>query len=496
MIRSNDDYEELIWEDGRVRMRGLSRKSSVQKTPSFLGYSYQSSKAQEQRGEDTSAPKRVRFEAAPDHINKYPLLRQSVLDRRKLGGDNNEKMMESSPSYYPKSAAAFFYEHKRSKNVNDPQTVPVNEYGNLEAAEPFTHTNCLPTVPDTDNIQIIPQALDPRLDSSRSQKQYSITGKASERRNFSMFLTPQVLGKPNCSWRHLSSGVQEMQRNCSKSVKNVELNQPNYSNRAQLERTEMMVPGDEQSAAVETHRTQIHDSLRINRNKRKHSDETIGEVPVASNSVCSRGASNDSTYILKRSYHQINDEAGYLSENEKEEGEDTMKPVLARRPKPAPKKSGTAQVHNLSERKRRDKFNKKMRALQELIPNCNKVDKAAMLDEAIEYMKTLQLQLQMMWMGSGYNYMSPMMLPAVNGSLMMSHWEMMRMQMAAAAPAITSPIPGVFPAAYMQSLVLPGTLSAPAAALQLSSSAHLSGASRDSMPNTNPYSINYKAAHS
>uniref|UniRef100_A0A7N0T2Q0 Uncharacterized protein n=1 Tax=Kalanchoe fedtschenkoi TaxID=63787 RepID=A0A7N0T2Q0_KALFE len=37
-------------------------------------------------------------------------------------------------------------------------------------------------------------------------------------------------------------------------------------------------------------------------------------------------------------------------------------------------------------------------------------DKASMLDEAIEYLKSLQLQLQMMWMSSG---MQPMMYPAV-----------------------------------------------------------------------------------
>lgn len=51
--------------------------------------------------------------------------------------------------------------------------------------------------------------------------------------------------------------------------------------------------------------------------------------------------------------------------------------------------------------RRRDRINEKMRALQELIPNCNKVDKASMLEEAIEYLKTLQLQVQMMSMGTG-----------------------------------------------------------------------------------------------
>ncbi|XP_020256189.1 transcription factor PIF4-like isoform X1 [Asparagus officinalis] len=74
------------------------------------------------------------------------------------------------------------------------------------------------------------------------------------------------------------------------------------------------------------------------------------------------------------------------------------------------RKSRAAEVHNLSERRRRDRINEKMKALQELIPHCNKSDKASMLDEAIEYLKSLQLQLQLMWMGSG---MAPMMFPGI-----------------------------------------------------------------------------------
>ncbi|XP_047962497.1 transcription factor PIF1 [Salvia hispanica] len=72
------------------------------------------------------------------------------------------------------------------------------------------------------------------------------------------------------------------------------------------------------------------------------------------------------------------------------------------------KRSRAAEVHNLSERRRRDRINEKMRALQELIPRCNKSDKASMLDEAIEYLKSLQLQVQMMSMSCG---MVPMMYP-------------------------------------------------------------------------------------
>ncbi|KAF4373244.1 hypothetical protein G4B88_007257 [Cannabis sativa] len=92
------------------------------------------------------------------------------------------------------------------------------------------------------------------------------------------------------------------------------------------------------------------------------------------------------------------------------------------------RKSRAAEVHNLSERRRRDRINEKMKALQELIPHSNKTDKASMLDEAIEYLKSLQLQLQVMWMGSG---MAPMMFPGVQ------HY-MSRLGMAMGPPSLPS----------------------------------------------------------
>ncbi|KAF9622155.1 hypothetical protein IFM89_030013 [Coptis chinensis] len=113
-----------------------------------------------------------------------------------------------------------------------------------------------------------------------------------------------------------------------------------------------------------------------------------------------------SIYSHKRKGRDAN-ESEYHSEDAEFESANANK---------APPRSGStrrsraAEVHNLSERRRRDRINEKMRALQELIPHCNKSDKALMLDEAIEYLKSLQLQVQMMGMGSG---MVPMMFPGV-----------------------------------------------------------------------------------
>ncbi|XP_043695709.1 transcription factor APG-like isoform X2 [Telopea speciosissima] len=48
--------------------------------------------------------------------------------------------------------------------------------------------------------------------------------------------------------------------------------------------------------------------------------------------------------------------------------------VLKRKQASSCKRNRTAEVHNLSERKRRDRINEKIRTLQELIPNCNKTE--------------------------------------------------------------------------------------------------------------------------
>ncbi|KAJ8529674.1 hypothetical protein K7X08_036509 [Anisodus acutangulus] len=138
------------------------------------------------------------------------------------------------------------------------------------------------------------------------------------------------------------------------------------------------------------------------------------ENGVACSSVCSgssaeRGASEQPTHDLKRKTRD-SEESGCRSEDVEEEESIGIKKMCHARGGTGSKRSRAAEVHNLSERRRRDRINEKMRALQELIPNCNKADKASMLDEAIEYLKTLQLQVQIMSMGAGF-CVPPMMFP-------------------------------------------------------------------------------------
>ncbi|CAK8572889.1 unnamed protein product [Lathyrus sativus] len=54
--------------------------------------------------------------------------------------------------------------------------------------------------------------------------------------------------------------------------------------------------------------------------------------------------------------------------------------------------------HSIAERLRRERIAERMKALQELVPNANKTDKASMLDEIIDYVKFLQVQVKVLSM--------------------------------------------------------------------------------------------------
>ncbi|KAL6850420.1 hypothetical protein ACP4OV_021047 [Aristida adscensionis] len=142
------------------------------------------------------------------------------------------------------------------------------------------------------------------------------------------------------------------------------------------------------------------------------------EAAGATSSVCSgngAGTANDEPWRQQKRKSQAECSA---SASQDEDLDDECA-GLRRSDCRSTKRSRTAEVHNLSERRRRDRINEKMRALQELIPNCNKIDKASMLDEAIEYLKTLQLQVQMMSMGGGL-CIPPMLLPPTMQHLQIS----------------------------------------------------------------------------
>ncbi|XVE77386.1 hypothetical protein DITRI_Ditri13aG0058300 [Diplodiscus trichospermus] len=320
------------------------------------------------------------------------------------------------------------------KQLKDTSIVPVNKFKSFK--ESYA-SKLIEEVPQhtVNRCSEVPQSSSKQYEASvefmRSKEKKSMIDEKSDRVNFSIFLRPAALLKSN----HPSYGA--TRRTISPGLAGAENSEGNHTSASRssnpfgkegnfiVTNMEPILPDsepqkellpDEQSEVVGSKDTPsntrlpnkilgISSSLAPNTCiKGKTGNRKPVEQMVAS-SICSRGASNCPTYSLKRRYEDDN-----LSENAMEEPESPTKAAPSGGSKGAKRKRKT-EVHNLSERKRRDKINRKMRALQELIPNCNKVDKVSMLDEAIEYLKTLQLQVKMMSMGSGI-YMPPMMLPS------------------------------------------------------------------------------------
>nr|QHD40895.1 phytochrome-interacting factor 3b [Populus deltoides x Populus x canadensis] len=249
--------------------------------------------------------------------------------------------------------------------------------------------------------------------------------------NFSHFARPVALVKANLQnvGMRASSGTSSMERMQNKDKGSIGLPKetdshcrPNMmSSKVEVKSTEVKPAEGSVPAELPEEMSQEGDS-KSDRNCHQNFGESAikgledvektTEPLVASSSVGSGNSaerpSDDPTENLKRK-HRDTEESEGPSEDAEEESVGAKKPASARAGNGS-KRGRAAEVHNLSERRRRDRINVKMRALQELIPNCNKVDKASMLDEAIEYLKTLQLQVQIMSMGAGM-YMPSMMLP-------------------------------------------------------------------------------------
>ncbi|KAJ6816807.1 transcription factor PIF3-like [Iris pallida] len=165
--------------------------------------------------------------------------------------------------------------------------------------------------------------------------------------------------------------------------------------------------GSSPKPAQEVNVNDIPEAVREEDTSRKNNHKTTGNFTITRDQIQSSSfASNDHNHREKRMRRE-GEELGYQSEDV--EGE----PLRLKKPSTSQgkgtKRNRVAEVHNLSERRRRDRINEKMRALQELIPNCNKTDKASMLDDAIEYLNALQMQLQIMSAGGGF-CVHPMMM--------------------------------------------------------------------------------------
>ncbi|XP_061990445.1 bHLH transcription factor RHL1-like [Rosa rugosa] len=87
------------------------------------------------------------------------------------------------------------------------------------------------------------------------------------------------------------------------------------------------------------------------------------------------------------------------------------------RPRVRARRGQATDPHSIAERLRRERIAERMKALQELVPNANKTDKASMLDEIIDYVKFLQLQVKVLSMSrlGGAGAVAPLVTESSEG---------------------------------------------------------------------------------
>lgn len=68
------------------------------------------------------------------------------------------------------------------------------------------------------------------------------------------------------------------------------------------------------------------------------------------------------------------------------------------RPRVRARRGQATDPHSIAERLRRERIAERFKALHELVPTCNKTDRAAMLDEIVDYVKFLRLQVKVLSM--------------------------------------------------------------------------------------------------
>ncbi|KAJ6694383.1 hypothetical protein OIU85_005103 [Salix viminalis] len=211
--------------------------------------------------------------------------------------------------------------------------------------------------------------------------------------NFSHFARPAVLVKANLQnvGMRTSSGISTMERLQNKDKGSIGLPKETgsrcrpimMSSKVEIKPTEVKPAEGSVPAELAEAMSQEGDS-KSDRNCHQNFGESAvkgladvektTEPLVASSSVGSGNSaerpSDDLTENLKRK-HRDTEESEGPSEDVEEESVGAKKPASARAGNGS-KRGRAAEVHNLSERRRRDRINEKMRALQELIPNCNK----------------------------------------------------------------------------------------------------------------------------
>uniref|UniRef100_A0A6N2N0I7 BHLH domain-containing protein n=1 Tax=Salix viminalis TaxID=40686 RepID=A0A6N2N0I7_SALVM len=131
------------------------------------------------------------------------------------------------------------------------------------------------------------------------------------------------------------------------------------------------------------------------------------ETPSPSASDVKAAAENDESSSKKSKSEEINgSDKDSAKAKEEENGNQKQKKDNSNPPEPPKdyihvraRRGQATDSHSLAERVRREKISERMKFLQDLVPGCNKVTgKAVMLDEIINYVQSLQRQVEFLSM--------------------------------------------------------------------------------------------------
>ncbi|CAA3005945.1 transcription factor PIF3 isoform X2 [Olea europaea subsp. europaea] len=404
------EFMELVWENGEVLIRCPSSSTrDAQPSPSSAKCSSLTKmKRKDGEGNTTDNSKNSNsnsktlystsslnecFESYETNQSNPPSVHRSCFSIKK----NGENIMESR-LIFSKLDNAIGSTSKFAKGESQPLTECgcVNSLLRDPGKGTRTLKNCLNSLEVMTDGSPITNTRE--LKGSENNKKMDVT-------SFSRFLRPEV----NHSGSGLSAPVSPASRGdllCAEKSINEEFKVSTSHGSCLLVESTMINCTRGESALL----VAPIDSKPFDSKSNSHPDQQSIVVGCLEESLKFSQGSNNPYTAARRNYQQTRDQSEYLSDGDNQ-SENVNKSAPARG-KTAVKRKRIAEVHRLSEKKRRNEINKRLRTLQELIPNCRKVDKSSVLEEAIEYLKTLQLQLLMMSVSAGPYMPHPMMLPA------------------------------------------------------------------------------------
>ncbi|KAL3027837.1 hypothetical protein AAZX31_03G078900 [Glycine max] len=143
-------------------------------------------------------------------------------------------------------------------------------------------------------------------------------------------------------------------------------------------------------------------------NSRKRKASSKGKAKETSNTTNpTKGVEGSEYSNSKRSKPNEGNENGQVKVEEESKAEEEKQSKSNSKPPEPPKdyihvrarRGQATDSHSLAERVRREKISERMKLLQDLVPGCNKVTgKALMLDEIINYVQSLQRQVEFLSM--------------------------------------------------------------------------------------------------